>query len=132
MTNRLEVSYLSVSYFKSNDQNPSVNPRFRLPQGAQSKRPRRDFAFNFNSRPLPKAAKQKAAATAASPAAPAAPASLSPSPSPAPGAAAAGGARPTADDLLKVRCGSIDGEYSISQKRVWFEVGPARCIFRLI
>jgi len=35
----IECIYLSVLYFKSNDQNPTVNPPFRPPEGAQLKRP---------------------------------------------------------------------------------------------
>jgi len=35
----LTVRYLSVSYCKSNDQNPAVNPPFRPPEGDQLKRP---------------------------------------------------------------------------------------------
>jgi hypothetical protein len=34
--------YLFVQYFKSNDQNPTVNPPFKPLEGAQQKHPRRD------------------------------------------------------------------------------------------
>jgi len=33
------LKYLSVLYFKSNHTNPTVNPQFRPPEGAQLKRP---------------------------------------------------------------------------------------------
>ena len=35
-----QTSYSSVLYFKSNDQNPTVNPPCRPPEGARRKRPR--------------------------------------------------------------------------------------------
>jgi len=38
-TQSVGPGYLSILHFESNDQNPTVNPPFKPPGGAQSKRP---------------------------------------------------------------------------------------------
>ena len=56
--------YVSVLHFKSNDQNPTVDPPFRPPEGAQLKRPRRDPVLRCarGTRPTPSSLHSQTAA----------------------------------------------------------------------